>query len=89
MYSYRYEDRSTVVANAPFSSRAEFLQMTLAAHGIMATTAPCNIYPSVDFVEGVGVSVRVEDALRARQILNALGLGDDPDPPPTAAETIE
>jgi hypothetical protein len=55
--------------------------MTLAAHGIMASTAPCNVYPSVDFVEGVGVSVRIEDALRARQILNALGLGDDPDPP--------
>lgn len=63
-----------MVATAPSASRAEFLQITLAAHGITATMSPRSIYPSVDFVEGIGVFVAQEDEARANEILTALGL---------------
>lgn len=52
--------------------------MTLAAHGLSATVAAPSVYPSVDFVEGVGVFVQPEDEERARSIIDALGLADDP-----------
>lgn len=72
--SYQYEQRSCVVATAPVISRAEFIQVTLAAHGIQATLSASAIYPSVDFVEGIGVFVQQEDEARANEILAALGL---------------
>jgi hypothetical protein len=72
--SYHHHQRSCVVATAPVTSRAEFIQVTLAAHGIQATLSASAIYPSVDFVEGIGVFVRQEDETRANQILGALGL---------------
>ncbi len=80
MSTFRHEQRSIVVVNAPSAARAELIQMTLAAHGISATMGVPSVYPSVDFVEGVSVSVRIEDELRAREVLNALGLGGSPDP---------
>jgi hypothetical protein len=79
VYSYQHEERSIVVVSAPSASRAEFIQMTLAAHGITASVAVPSVYPSVDFVEGVGVSVRIEDELRARGVLEALGLTGNPE----------
>lgn len=72
--SFHYEQRSCVVATAPVVSRAEFIQVTLAAHGIQATVSASAIYPSIDFVEGIGVFVRQEDEARANEILAALGL---------------
>ena len=72
--SYRFEQRSCVVATAPSAARAEFLQITLAAHGITATMTPRSIYPSVDFVEGIGVIVQETDEERANEILTKLGL---------------
>ena len=63
-----------MVATAPSASSAEFIQITLAAHGITATMSPRAIYPSVDFVEGIGVFVQEEDEERANEILSALGL---------------
>lgn len=74
MPSYQHERRSCVVATAPSSSRAEFIQITLAAHGITATMSPRAIYPSVDFAEGIGVFVQKEDEERANEILRSLGL---------------
>ena len=74
MTFYRHEQRSSVVATAPSAARAEFLQITLAAHGITATMTPRSIYPSVDFVEGIGVIVQEADEDRANEILRALGL---------------
>ena len=74
MATFQHERRSCVVATAPSSSRAEFLQITLAAHGITATMSPRAIYPSVDFVEGIGVFVQAEDEERANEILATLGL---------------
>lgn len=72
--SYRFEQRSCVVATAPSAARAEFLQITLAAHGITATMTPRSIYPSIDFVEGIGVIVQEGDEERANEILTKLGL---------------
>lgn len=74
MSTFHHEQRSCIVATAPSTSRAEFLQVTLAAHGITATMTPRSIYPSVDFVEGIGVLVRGEDESRANEILASLGL---------------
>lgn len=74
MASYRFEQPSCVVATAPSAARAEFLQVTLAAHGITATVSAKAIYPSVDFVEGIGVFVPQADEERANQILSTLGL---------------
>ncbi len=74
MASYHQQQRSIVVATAATTSRAEFLQITLAAHGITATLSPRAIYPSVDFVEGIGVFVGADDRERAAEILKTLGL---------------
>ena len=79
MISYHHEEDSVVVAVSRTRARAEFLQMTLAAHGLAASYAPCSMIPSVDFVQGMGVSVRTEDEAKARSILEALGLADDGD----------
>jgi hypothetical protein len=81
VYSFRQEEKTVVIASVVSAARAEFLQVTLAAHGITSSYAPFSMYPSVDFVEGVGVSVRIEDELRARQILSTLGLDSDPETP--------
>ena len=74
MATFQHERRSCVVATAPSSSSAEFIQITLAAHGITATMSPRSIYPSVDFVEGIGVFVQQEEEERANEILKSLGL---------------
>ena len=74
MATFQHERRSCVVATSPSSSSAEFIQITLAAHGITATMSPRAIYPSVDFVEGIGVFVQQEDEERANEILRTLGL---------------
>ena len=72
--SYHHQQRTSIVATAPTTARAEFLQITLAAHGITATLTPRSIYPSVDFVEGIGVFVQEADQERAKEILATLGL---------------
>ena len=76
--SYQFEQRSCCVVTARSAARAEFIQMTLAAHGLSATVAVPSVYPSVDFVEGVGVFVQAEDEERARSIIDVLGLATDP-----------
>ncbi|MGH2727083.1 MAG: hypothetical protein ACRDKS_08915, partial [Actinomycetota bacterium] len=57
----------------------EILRMTLIAHGFEAVLAPAAAgYPSIDFVEGRGVLVRMEDAHRVREILRRLATGEPP-----------
>ena len=80
MSSYQHENRNTIVAHARSTARAEFVQMTLAAHGISAVLTASSIYPSIDFVEGRAVSVQIENEGRAREILKTLGLDDEPPP---------
>ena len=76
--SFHHESRQSVVAHARSASRAEFIQVTLAAHGIPAAFQASSVYPSVDFVEGRAVSVESENVARALEILETLGLADDP-----------
>jgi hypothetical protein len=73
MSSYQQRQNSVVVATEKTTAQAELLQMTLAIHGIAATVTPRAAgYPSVDFVEGVGVLVSPEDETAAREILSGL-----------------
>jgi hypothetical protein len=79
MYSYvqRAEQRE-VVAVLQSQVSADFVATTLAAHGVTAISVHCFGYPSVDFVQGVRVTVAVGEAEAARSVLRALG-GRDPD----------
>jgi hypothetical protein len=75
MGSYQQQQNTVVVATEKTTSQAELLQMTLAAHGIAATVTPRAAgYPSVDFVEGIGVLVSPEDEQLARDILSGVGV---------------
>lgn len=86
MGSYQFQQHTVVVATENSSSQAELLQMTLAAHGISATIGPRSaVYPSLDFVAGIGVLVSPEDEQAARDILSGLGL--EGDPPETDADS--
>ena len=59
-----------MVATAETQSEAELLKMTLAAHGFQAVVSPAfSDYPSVDFVEGVNVSVLAADEQAVRELL--------------------
>ncbi len=69
------------VAFARSAAEAEILRMTLIAHGFEAALAPAAAgYPSIDFVEGRGVLVRMQDEHRVREILRKLATGDGPAP---------
>ncbi len=52
---------------------ADLLVATLGVHGIDAATAMPSVYPSLDWVEGIIVTVAEDDALDARQLLRELG----------------
>ena len=84
MSSYQQHQNTVVVATEKTTAQAELVQMTLAIHGIAATVTPRAAgYPSVDFVEGIGVLVSPEDETRARDILSGAGLqGEGPEPNP-------
>ena len=69
----REQQQTVVVASAQTRAEAEFLQVTLAANGIQAVVAASSsAYPSIDFVQGVDVKVRLADAERARELLRSL-----------------
>ena len=78
MSEFQQEQQQTVVvASAQTRAEAEFLQVTLAANGIQAVvTASSSAYPSIDFVQGVDVKVRLADAERARELLRSLRTED-------------
>jgi len=80
---HQQRQNSVVVATKKTTEQAELLQMTLAIHGITATVTPRAAgYPSVDFVEGIGVLVSPKDETMAREILSGLqwdGSETDPD----------
>lgn len=76
MYQHEHRHQNVVVTATP--AAADFVAVTLAAHGIRATTmAYDHAYPSVDWVRGYRIGVPEEDAARARQILDALSGRDD------------
>lgn len=78
MSVYRDEQPSVVVATRSTSASAEFVQMTLAAHGVSAVMAARDLaHPSIDFVQGIDVSVRPQDEELARALLAAGGREPD------------
>jgi hypothetical protein len=68
----REQERRVVVASVPTSSQADFLRISLAVRGIEAMVSPASVYPSVDFVEGLRITVRASDEDAAREILGVL-----------------
>ncbi len=71
-----------MVASVPTSSEADFLRISLAVRGIEAMVSPASVYPSVDFVQGLRITVRASDADDAREILALLGVDEPREPPP-------
>ena len=76
MAAYRHEQHQlAVVAVARTPAEADLLRVTLAAHGFQATVAASfAAYPSVDFVEGIGISIRSEDEQAVRELLRQLNV---------------
>ena len=66
-----------MVASVPTTSEADFLRISLAVRGIEAMVSTASVYPSVDFVEGLRITVRASDEDDAREILGLLGVDDD------------
>ena len=73
-WQQREQERRVVVASVPTSSEADFLRISLAVRGIEAMVSPASVYPSVDFVEGLRITVRASDEDDAREILGLLGV---------------
>jgi hypothetical protein len=75
MSAYQDEQPSVVVATASTAAAAELAQMTLAAHGIDAVIAARDpAHPSIDFAQGIAVSVRPDDEEDARALLSGAGV---------------
>jgi len=71
------QDRSVVVASASTHAAAELIKVTLVAHGFEASVAPSfSPYPSIDFVQGVRVSVLASDEEAVRELMTSLGIPD-------------
>jgi len=66
----------TVVSS---QASADLLVATLQVNGVSASTRLASVYPSLDWVEGISVSVAVADLELARELV--LSLGHDPLPP--------
>jgi hypothetical protein len=81
-WQQREQERRIVVASVPTSSEADFLRISLAVRGIEAMVSPASVYPSVDFVQGLRITVRASDADDAREILALLGVDQPREPPP-------
>lgn len=79
--AYRHEQHQlAVVAVARTPAEADLLRVTLAAHGFEASVAASfSAYPSVDFVEGIGVFVKAADEAAVRELLRKLERQDEND----------
>lgn len=66
-------DQGHPVAAVGTAAAAQLLVATLQVHDVVATTVPTSVYPSLDFVDGLAVSVAADDVERARELLTALG----------------
>jgi hypothetical protein len=78
--SYRYEqDKSVVVATRQTMGDAEVIKATLAAYGFDCWIGPRSPYPSIDFVEGLAISVVSANEAAVRALLAKLGLDGDPE----------
>lgn len=68
----QHEQQEPVIVVASQGS-ADLLVATLAAHGIEAATTMPSVYPSLDWVEGIVVTVVDADGPEARELLRRLG----------------
>jgi hypothetical protein len=78
--AYRFEQQKMVeVAFARTQAEAEVIRMTLVANGFDAALSPSAVaHPSIDFVEGRHVLVRMEEEHRVREVLRKLAMGEPP-----------
>lgn len=81
MSAYRHEQgKSVVVATTQTMAQAEVIKATLAAYGYDCWIGPRSPDPSIDFVDGLAVSVVAANEAAVRALLAKLGLGgDDPE----------
>ena len=71
---YVRDEQQTVVVQVKTQAEADLLRVTLVANGIDAFVSPSSYIPSVDWVQGLQVAVRSEDAEAARSLLRGLKL---------------
>jgi hypothetical protein len=67
----RQEQEPVVVVAT--QAAADLLVTTLRVHDVEATTTIASVYPSLDWVDGIAVTVVAADADRARRLLRELG----------------
>ncbi len=78
MSAYRHEQgKSVVVASTQTMAQAEVIKATLAAYGFDCWIGPRSPYPSIDFVEGMAISVVSANEAAILALLAKLGLGGD------------
>jgi hypothetical protein len=71
---------TVVVAVARNAAEAMFIRSTLEAHDIPAATSASDpAHPSIDFVQGVHVSVPADQKHAAREVLGRLERGPEED----------
>jgi hypothetical protein len=67
------EQREVVPVAVVNDTQADLLVMTLRANGIEASAPSVSAFPSLDWAEGRAISVRVEAAAEAAELLRGLG----------------
>lgn len=67
------EHREVVPVAIVSDAQADLLVTTLRVHGIEATAPSTSAFPSLDWAEGRAISVRVEAAAEAAELLRGLG----------------
>lgn len=72
-----FQQEQAYIAACQTEAAAQFVVVTLAAHGVQAAThAYFHAIPSVDWVEGFRIGVAEEDVAEARRILQDLSRDD-------------
>jgi uncharacterized protein YbjT (DUF2867 family) len=85
----RQQERRVVVAEVRTARDADLVRLTLAINGIDAVVSPSSVFPSVDFVQGLRVTVRASDEQAALGLVQGLalsGAGDDEPEPDRPAD---
>jgi uncharacterized protein YbjT (DUF2867 family) len=80
----RQQERRVVVAEVRTAQDADLVRLTLAINGIDAVVSPSSVFPSVDFVQGLRITVRASDEQAALGLVHGLTLSgprdDEPEP---------
>jgi hypothetical protein len=77
----RQQEGRVVIAEVRTAQEADLVRLTLAINGIDAVVSPSSVFPSVDFVQGLRVTVRASDEEAALVIVQGLALDDDGNQP--------